>query len=95
MAQDQAQAAEWYRKAAEQGLARAAYNLGSMYAMGQGVGRDQAEAYFWLGVAAESWSGEQHEQAAKARDALGVRLTPEQLAAAQLRVKKWMEERAK
>ncbi len=90
VAQDQVQAAEWYKKAAGQGLARAAYNLGSMYAMGQGVTRDLAEAYFWLGVAAEEWSGERKDQAVKARDAVGARLTPEQLAAAQERVKKWM-----
>ncbi|HEM9355462.1 TPA: sel1 repeat family protein, partial [Streptococcus agalactiae] len=35
--QDYTQAVQWYRKAAEQGLADAQYNLGMMYANGQGV----------------------------------------------------------
>jgi TPR repeat protein len=35
--QDAAEAVKWYRKAAEQGYARAQFNLGLMYAEGKGV----------------------------------------------------------
>ena len=44
---------EKYRKAAEQGDAGAQYNLGSCYAMGEGVVKDEAEAVKWLRKAAE------------------------------------------
>ena len=50
--QDYAQAALWYRKAAEQGYAVAQYNLGRLYDDGRGVPQDYAEAYFWLDLAA-------------------------------------------
>jgi TPR repeat protein len=35
--QDHAAAASWYRKAAEQGIANAQFNLGIMYDNGEGV----------------------------------------------------------
>ncbi|MDR2875906.1 MAG: sel1 repeat family protein, partial [Methylobacillus sp.] len=44
VAQDEAAAAEWYRKAAEQGDREAAAGLGSLYADGRGVARDAAQA---------------------------------------------------
>ena len=44
MAQDDAEAAKWYRKAAEQGLAQAQLNLGECYRNGEGVDRDASEA---------------------------------------------------
>ena len=46
-------AAMWYRKAADQGYARAQYNLGSMYHKGQGVAQDYAAAVRWYRKAAE------------------------------------------
>ena len=51
--QDFAKAADWYRKAAELGLARAQANLANMYLRGQGVERDAAEAGRWFSAAAE------------------------------------------
>ena len=53
MPQDYAQAAEWYRKAADQGFAGAQVNLGLLYANGQGVARDYAEALKWFRSAAD------------------------------------------
>ena len=44
---------KWYRKAAEQGNAKAQYNLGMMYYAGQGVPQDHAEAAKWFLKAAE------------------------------------------
>ena len=38
---------KWYRKAADQGNAPAQVNLGLMYANGQGVAKDEVEAYKW------------------------------------------------
>ena len=51
--QDYAKAAEWYRKAAEQGVAAAQYNLGVIYANGQGVPQNITEARKWFEKAAE------------------------------------------
>ena len=50
---DEAKAVEWYRKAAEQGLAEAQYNLGVMYLNGTGVAKDEAKAVEWYRKAAE------------------------------------------
>jgi hypothetical protein len=51
-AQDFAQAADWYRKAAAQSHGLAQFNLGVMYARGQGVVRDDAQSLVWFGRAA-------------------------------------------
>ena len=52
--QDDAQAAAWFRKAAEQrGDAADQYNLGLAYANGKGVPQDYAQAAAWFRKAAE------------------------------------------
>ena len=51
--QDYAQAAAWYRKAADQGIAQAQSSLGRMYANGQGVPQDDVEAVKWTRLAAD------------------------------------------
>ena len=53
VAQDYAQAAAWWRKAADQGHANAQFNLGSRYVLGQGVPLDLAEAISWFQKASE------------------------------------------
>ena len=47
-----AEAAKWYRLAADQGLAQAQHNLGVMYAAGDGVAFDPAQAVGWYLLAA-------------------------------------------
>ena len=47
-----AEAIKWFRKAAMQGYAKAQYNLGVMYANGEGVPEDDAEAANWYRKAA-------------------------------------------
>lgn len=49
-----AQAAEWFTKAAEQGLSGAQFNLGSMYAHGEGTLKDHAQARKWFKKAADN-----------------------------------------
>ena len=46
-----AEAARWYRLAAEQGQAGAHYDLGVMYANGEGVLKDSVLAHMWLNIA--------------------------------------------
>ena len=47
------QAAEWYLKAADQSHALAQFNLGMMYANGQGVPRNDVTAVMWFRKAAD------------------------------------------
>jgi TPR repeat protein len=52
VAQNFAQAASWYRLAADNGLARAQANLAAMYLRGQGVEKDAQQAAYWFTAAA-------------------------------------------
>jgi hypothetical protein len=51
--QDFTQAADLYRRAAEQGNASAQFNLGLLYDNGEGVDKDYAQAAAWYRKAAE------------------------------------------
>ncbi len=46
------QSANWYQKAAEQGYAKAEFNLGVAYYKGKGVPQDSVTALYWLKKAA-------------------------------------------
>jgi hypothetical protein len=50
---DDAQAVQWYRKAADQGHETAQFYLGYMYNNGQGVAKDDAQAVQWFRKAAD------------------------------------------
>ena len=62
--QDFAEAARWYERAANQGLAEAQHNLGLLYYQGQGVPQDYVAAASWFRKAAE-------QGYAPAQDSLG------------------------
>ncbi len=49
-----AEAAAWFRKAAEQGNCEAQFRTGHMYYHGVGVKKDQAEALIWFSKAAKN-----------------------------------------
>ena len=49
---DDAQAAEWYARAAQRGHVLAQYNLGLMHLAGEGVDKSEAEAAAWMRKAA-------------------------------------------
>ena len=75
MPQDYPEALKWYRLSAAQGLADSPYNLGVMYATGQGVPQDFVEAYAWFSVAVVGGDA----IAVGNRDLAASKLTPEQL----------------
>jgi len=82
-----------YRKPAEQGDAKAQYNLGLLYRDGQGVPQDWAEAYFWLDLAAAGkLRAMLAKDAAKQRDKAASHLMPTDLSREQERARKWLEE---
>ncbi len=71
--QDHAQAARWFRKAAEQGHAEAQFYLGYAYAVGNGVPQDYGEAAAWYRSAAEQGhSGAQNNLGLIYRDGIGI-----------------------
>jgi TPR repeat protein len=49
--ENDAEAVKWYRKAADQGHAKAQSNLGVMYYNGDGVPENHVRAYVWLSMA--------------------------------------------
>jgi uncharacterized protein len=87
-ARDMTQAAAWYKKAADQGDADAQATLGVLYSMGQGVTQSDAEAYFWLDLAADV-SGPNQEKYAANRQLVGQKITADELADVQERVAAW------
>ncbi len=52
-----AQAAAWYRKAADQGNDSAALNLGALFYAGRGAARDPTQAVRWFRIAAQQGNG--------------------------------------
>lgn len=74
------------RRCEGQGLALV--KLGSMYEGGRGVTQDYVQAYKWydLGARRNEKTGEQ------LRDELEKRMTPAQVAEAQMMTKEWMAE---
>jgi len=53
VAQDYAEAVKYYLKAAELGNSGAQFNLGTLYATGQGTAQDYEQAVYWYQKAAE------------------------------------------
>ena len=83
--QDFAEAAKWYRKAAQQGHGPAQYNLGLMHYNGQGVRQDNVQAHLWFSLTADGGDAE----AVRYRDIVAKLMTPEQTAKAEQLAGKW------
>ena len=77
--EDDKEAVKWYRKAAEQGLAGAQYNLGVMYGSGDGVLQDYVNSYAWTDIAGANG----HDIKKFKSEFLKKKMTPEQIAKAQ------------
>jgi hypothetical protein len=80
-----AEASRWLRLAAHQGHAPAQLELGLVYAAGVGVKRDDVQAHAWFEISmARFGAGDlvNRTHAQRERDAVALRLTPEQLAEA-------------
>ena len=79
VAQDCAEAANWYRLAANQGHPTAQFN-------GRGVARDDVLAHMWFSLSV----AQGNEEATKNRDIIAWRMTPAQLAEAQKLARGWV-----
>ena len=86
MPQDFVEALKWYRKAAQQGIAKSQSSLGKMYALGNGVPTDYVLSYMWNNLAASK-----NISASKiAIEVLTKYMTIEQIAEAQKMSREWM-----
>ena len=85
MPKDDRLAAEWYRKAADQGNARAQNNIGLSYDNGRGVLKDWSIAYMWYNLAAAKGN----KTAATNRDNLERSMTAAQIAEGQRMSREW------
>jgi TPR repeat protein len=89
--QDPKEAVKWWGKAAEQGDVSAKYMLGVMYEGGYGVKKDLVLAYAWCNIAA----ADGHESAKRAKQDIGKKLTPEQIAKAEALAKEMIAKNPK
>jgi TPR repeat protein len=81
--QNLTEAVRWFRKAAEQGVAEAQFNLGVMCASGQGIQPNHVESYMWFTLAFKQG----YAEAAANRAALARAMRPDQIAEAHRRAK--------
>lgn len=79
----------WVRRAAEYGFARAQHALGTMYMNGEGVPKDDVQAYMWLSQAAARGV----TAAAQKRDRLASLMSSAQIAEAEKLVREWKPKR--
>ncbi len=75
---DYSAAADYFSKAAKLGVRDSQYNIAILLARGLGVPQSMGEAYTWLTIAAAQGD----DEAAKKRDEIGARLSPDELAGA-------------
>jgi TPR repeat protein len=88
---DYATAFKEWQPLAEEGDALAQYNLGVMYANGQGVPQDYIQASMWVNLAA----AQGQEEAVKGREILTKEMTPAQIAEAQRLATEWLAQHQK
>ena len=90
---DYAEAANWYRKSAEQGNVYAQASLGILYHAGKGVALDNVQAEMWFTISAENAPVNDRETIVEMRDSVAGHLNAQQMAEAQKLVREWKAKR--
>ena len=85
---DMTKAAEWYRKAADQGDPGAQGTLAMLFSSARACPRATTDAYFWFDLAASA-DTPGRDRYIQNRQNVGTRITVNELAAVQERLKKW------
>ena len=86
---------EWLPIAAA-GDARAQHVVGLMYSVGEGVGRDDVQAYMWIDLAVANYSSPTNRnRAARFRQRVAERLSPERLRRARHMAQAWLANRTR
>lgn len=81
--QSDAEAAYWYRRAADQSHPTAQYLLGLMYEKGHGVSQSDMQAYVWLSLAAANAPRPAKEYYSRVRNAVAAKLSRAEIIEAQ------------
>ena len=85
-----AEAAKWYRRAAERGHVDAQLLLGLLYRKGRGVQTDYVQAHMWYNLAAAGTpSNEMRSKLKRLRDILAESMTLAQIAEAERLAREW------
>jgi TPR repeat protein len=90
VAEDDEQAAKWFRKAADQGDGHAQLGLGLAYKRGRGVPRDDVQGYMWMILAASRGAVPAGSDAAREQEELAARMTAAQLSKARALAATWV-----
>ena len=77
------EAIKWFQKAADQGNLKAQHTLGGMYKDGEGVPKDNVQAYAWYNIAAANVQKSAIDVGGMGREFVSSEMTPEQIAKAQ------------
>lgn len=85
------EAFRWFRESAEKGHVEGQYNTCHMYSAGDGVTRNEVQAYMWCDIAARSG----HGVAQSNRDHIAKRMSPEQIAQARELAVQWRNQHSK
>ena len=88
VAQSYEDAANWFRKSAEQRIKQAQYRLAELYMSGRGVPRDYEYAYAWYRVGAEH----EHKKSIDALPSARQNLSPEELEEAEKLSRKFIRQ---
>lgn len=88
--QNDAEAAKWFERAAEQGHVQAQARLASYYWSGRGVPKDLSKAYFWASLA---WAGGD-ENSKMLLEGLASQMTRSQVVAARQQADSWLHQRS-
>ena len=83
---ENAKAFTWYSEAAERGFAPAQFKVGMMYQQGTSVTQDDVLGYLWFNLAAT----QNFPDAAKSKDDLAKKMTPDQINKAQQLTTDWL-----
>jgi hypothetical protein len=90
--QDKAQAMSWIRRAADLGDPESQYNLGLSYENGEEGKPDNVRAHMWFNLAAAHFPASDigdHNTAAKERDLVAAKMTPQQIEEALRLAREW------
>ena len=83
---DNTEAAAWFRKAAEQGVAPSQMALGYLHENGLGVPKDEMQAYMWYSLAADGGMAEANAML----NALAKRMRPSDVSEAKQLMRDWI-----
>jgi len=72
-----------YRLAAEQGDAKAQFNLGVMHVKGEGMSQDYVRGHMWIDLASANASPKDAAHFRNSRDKIAAKMTPAQISEAQ------------